>query len=97
VRVEVDLYLPHDADVLRALALLGREEGVDVRVDDVEPDAIKLVAGATAPSAAERPALAAGLRVSCLEQLRREGLSSPRASPPPSRHDPSPATAPQTP
>jgi small-conductance mechanosensitive channel len=76
VRVEVALYLAPDADVLRALAVLGREEGVDVRVDEVEREGIRIVAGTTAPSRAERPAVAAGLRVSCLERLKREGLSS---------------------
>jgi small-conductance mechanosensitive channel len=80
VRVEVALYLAPDADVLRALAVLGREEGVDVKVDDVEKDAIRVVAGAWAPSASDRAAIEAGLRVSCLERLRHEGLSSPSAA-----------------
>lgn len=83
VRVEVALYLPPEADALRALAVLGREEGVDVRVDEIEKDAIRIVAGASAPSRAERPALEAGLRVSCLERLRHEGLSSTAPDPPP--------------
>jgi small-conductance mechanosensitive channel len=83
VSVEVALYLPPDADVLRALAVLGREEGVTVRIDEIEKDAIRIVAGATAPSSAERPALEAGLRVSCLERLRHEGLSSTAPDPPP--------------
>ena len=86
-RVEVALYVPPDADVIRALAVLGREEGVDVRVDEVEKDAIRIVAGATAPSRAERPALEAGLRVGCLERLQREGLSSTGPQGPPSRDD----------
>jgi small-conductance mechanosensitive channel len=86
-RVEVSLYLPPGADVMRALAVLGREDGVDVRVDEIEPEAIRIVAGATAPSRAERPALAAGLRVACLERLQREGLSSAGPEGPPSRDD----------
>ena len=76
VRVEVALYLTPEADPLRALAVLGREEGVEVRVDEVEKDAIRIVAATTAPSRADRPAVEAGLRVSCLERLRAEGLSS---------------------
>jgi len=88
VRVEVPLYLAPDADPIRALALLGREDGVDVRVDDVEKDAIRIVAGATAPTRAERPALEAGLRVACLERLQREGLSSTGPSRAPSRDEP---------
>ena len=87
VRVEVPLYIAPDADPMRALALIGREEGVDVRVDEVEKDAIRIVAGATAPSRAECPALEAGLRVSCLEQLQREGLSSGGPPGHPSRDD----------
>jgi small-conductance mechanosensitive channel len=94
VTVEVALYLAPGADPLRALALLGREDGVEVRVDEVEKDAVRIVASTTAPSAAERAGIAAGLRVSCLERLTREGLSS---TGPPPRHDPSPATAPQAP
>jgi small-conductance mechanosensitive channel len=93
VRVEVPLYLPPDADALRALAVIGREEGVDVRVDEVELEGIRIVAGTTAPSRAEWPAVAAGLRVSCLERLRREGLSSAAPEVPPSRNDPTPEKA----
>ena len=93
VRVEVALYLPPEADALRALAVLGREEGVDVRVDEIELEGIRIVAGATAPSRAERPAVAAGLRVSCLERLKREGLSSAGPEGPPSRDDSTPEKA----
>jgi small-conductance mechanosensitive channel len=94
-RVEVALYLAPDEDVMRALAVLGREEGVDVRVDEVEKDAVRIVAGATAPSRAEGPALEAGLRVSCLERLRLEGLSSARPAGGPPRDDLPPEKAPQ--
>jgi small-conductance mechanosensitive channel len=94
VRVEVTLYLPLEADPMRAVAALGREEGVDVRVDEIEKDAIRIVAGAVAPSRDECPAVAAGLRVSCLERLRREGLSSTAPETGPSRDDPPPETAP---
>jgi small-conductance mechanosensitive channel len=76
VRVEVSLYLPPDADVVRALAALGREEGIDVEVADVEKDAVRLTASAWAHSVGDRRALAAGLRVTCLERLKLEGLSS---------------------
>jgi small-conductance mechanosensitive channel len=76
VRVEVSLFLPPEADAMRAIRLLGAEQGVDAHVAEVDKDGVRLVAAAWAPSPAERGALAAGLRVSCLEQLRREGLSS---------------------
>jgi len=94
VRVEVALYLPPDADAIRALAVLGREDGVDVRVDEVEKDAIRVVAGATAPSRAERAALEAGLRLGCLERLQREGLSSAGPERAPSRDEPTPEKTP---
>ena len=97
VRVEVALYLPAGADPMRALAVLGREEGVDVRIDEVEKDAVRIVAGATAPSRAERAALEAGLRVSCLERLTREGLSSTGPERAPSRDDSQAETASQAP
>jgi small conductance mechanosensitive channel len=97
VRVEVVLYLPPDADVMRALAVIGREDGVDVRVDEMEKDAVRIVAGATAPGRADAPALEAGLRVSCLERLRVEGLSSTWPERAPARDDPPSEKAPQTP
>jgi small-conductance mechanosensitive channel len=87
VRVEVPLYLPPGADVVRALAVLGREDGVDVRVAEVEKDGIRIVAGATAPSRAERASVEAGLTVACLERLQREGLSSTGPDRAPSRDD----------
>ena len=45
-------------------------------VAEIDKDGVRLVAGTWARSAAERGPLAAGLRASCLEKLRREGLSS---------------------
>jgi hypothetical protein len=69
--------------VLASSAVLGLVVGVDARTDEIEKDAIRIVAGASAPSRAERPALEAGLRVGCLERLRHEGLSSTAPDPPP--------------
>lgn len=70
VRVEVSLWLPRDADAVRAVSLLGREEGLDAEIAEVDKDGIRLCARVWAPSAAERGAVEAGLRVSCLERLR---------------------------
>jgi small-conductance mechanosensitive channel len=75
VRVEVSVWLPPDVDVVRALRALRAEGGVDVEVAEIDKDAVRVVAGAWAP-ASDRRALAAGLRASCLERLRNEGLSS---------------------
>ena len=76
VRVEASVWIPPGADAVRALAVLGAEEGVDVSIAEIERDGVRLVAGTWARSYAERGAMAAGLRASCLERLRREGLSS---------------------
>lgn len=76
VRVEVAVWLPAGADVVRALRALRADGDVDVEVADIEKDGVKLTAGAWAHRAADRRALAAGLRASCLERLRSEGLSS---------------------
>ena len=76
VRVEVSVWLPPDADVVRAIGVLRAGGGVDVEVAEIEKDGVRVVAGTWAERAADRRALAAGLRVSCLERLRTEGLSS---------------------
>jgi small-conductance mechanosensitive channel len=80
VHVEVSVWIPPDADVSRALELLSGEPGVDVEVAEVERDGIRLSVGAWAESPTERGALAAGIRVRCLERLQREGLSSKTSS-----------------
>ena len=76
VRVEVSVWLPPDTDVVRALGALRAGGGVDVEVADVEKDAIRLMAATWADRPSDRLAIAAGLRASCLERLRSEGLSS---------------------
>lgn len=80
VRVEVSIWLPRDADAMRAVALLGREEGVDAEIAEVDKDGIRIAARAWAQSAAERGPLEAGLRVSCLERLRALDRDSPAAA-----------------
>jgi small-conductance mechanosensitive channel len=76
VRVEASLWIPPEADAMRALAVLGEEEDVDVSIAEVDKDGIRLVAGTWARDFQEQGAIAAGLRASCLERLQREGLSS---------------------
>jgi len=76
VRVEVSVWLAPEADVLRALGVLRGEGGVDVEVAEIEKDAVRVAVGMWAERAADSHALAAGLRASCLERLRTEGLSS---------------------
>jgi small-conductance mechanosensitive channel len=76
VRVEASLWIPPDADAMRAVAALNRQEDVQASVAEIDKDGVRLVAGTWARDASERGSVAAGLRVSCLEILRAEGLSS---------------------
>jgi small-conductance mechanosensitive channel len=75
VRVSVSVWLPPYADAGRALEVLGGED-IDVQVAEIDKDGVRLEVGTWARTYQERGALAAGLRARCLEQLRREGLSS---------------------
>jgi small-conductance mechanosensitive channel len=76
LRVEASVWLPPDTDVVRALGVLRVGDEVDVQVAEIEKDAVRIVVGTWTERAADRGALAAGLRVSCLERLKAEGLSS---------------------
>jgi small-conductance mechanosensitive channel len=76
VRVEVSVWLDAGTDVVRALGVLRTSGEVDVEVAEVEKDAVRVAVGTWAERAADRRAMAAGLRASCLERLRSEGLSS---------------------
>jgi len=76
VRVEVSVWLTPDTDVVRALGVLRGEGGVDVEVAEIEKDGVRVAIGMWAERAADARSLAAGLRASCLERLRTEGLSS---------------------
>ena len=76
VRVEVSVWLEPGADVIRALGALRTSEELDVAVADVETDGVRVAVGTWAERASDRGAIAAGLRASCLERLRSEGLSS---------------------
>src|ERR687895_593420 len=76
VRLEVSLWIPHEADAERALELLGEQEDVEVEVAEITPEGIRLTAGMWADSFEKRGPMEAGLRAGCLEKLQREGLSS---------------------
>ncbi|MBA2505863.1 MAG: mechanosensitive ion channel [Thermoleophilaceae bacterium] len=79
VHLEVALYVPHDADTARALAVLREVDGVeDAEVGEVIPGGVKLVASAWVGAVDERGALAARIRAGSLERLRSEGLLSSR-------------------
>lgn len=75
VRVEVSMWIPPGADAFKAVAVLGREPGVDAQIAEVERDGIRLAVGTWTTDPAERGAIEAGLRASSLDRLRGEGLS----------------------
>jgi small-conductance mechanosensitive channel len=74
VHVEVSLWIPVDADPVRALAALSEEADADVAVADMTPEGIQLTVGTWAPSAADRAETAAGLRVRCIERLQQASI-----------------------
>jgi small-conductance mechanosensitive channel len=76
VRVEVSVWIPPDADIVRAMGALRADGGVDVEVAEIEKDAVRIAVATWAERPSDRRAIAAGLRASCLERLRTEGLSS---------------------
>jgi small-conductance mechanosensitive channel len=76
VRVSVDVWIGRDVDALRAIAALRTDDDVDVSVAEIDKEGVRLSVGTWARNAAERGAIAAGLRASCLERLESAGLSS---------------------
>jgi small-conductance mechanosensitive channel len=74
VHVEVELWIPVDADPVRALATLSEEADADVAVADMTTEGIKLTVGAWASSAADRGETAAGLRLRCIERLQQASI-----------------------
>ena len=76
VRVEASVWIPREADAIRALSALRSDDDVDVSIAEIDKDGVRLVAGTWARDSSERGAIAAGLRASCLERLRSAGLSS---------------------
>jgi small-conductance mechanosensitive channel len=77
LKVEISVWIPPDADPVKALAVLRGGEDLEVSVAEIDKDGVRLAAVAWARTPAERGQMAAGLRVSCLERLRSAGLSSP--------------------
>jgi small-conductance mechanosensitive channel len=75
VRVEVDVWLPPSADAPRALEVLGELPDADVNVTEIDKEGVKLTVGTWAASADERGGLAARIRATCIERLKREGLA----------------------
>jgi small-conductance mechanosensitive channel len=75
-RVEVSVWIPPDTDLVRAMTTLRSAGDVDVEVAEIDKDAVRIAVRTWSERASDRGAIAAGLRASCLERLRTEGLSS---------------------
>jgi small-conductance mechanosensitive channel len=77
VHVEVSLWLPLDADVTRALAILGADpDAEEVEVAEVDKEGVRVVVRTWAKDADERGPVAARIRARSLERLRSDSISS---------------------
>ena len=74
VQVHVDVWLERDADVDRALAAL-EDDDVEVHVEEIATDGVRLCVTAWADAPRERGQVAARLRQESLRRLRTEALS----------------------
>ena len=81
VQVEVSVWLPPDADLDQAIALITDEdEQITATVAEVDKEGVRLSATTWAAAPAERGKAAAELRRRWLRLLREHGLSSVEAS-----------------
>jgi small-conductance mechanosensitive channel len=74
VEVVVDVWLPPDADVDRALDLLAHDD-VHARVAEITADGVRLTVSDWADTPAQRGELASALRQESLHRLRTDALS----------------------
>jgi small-conductance mechanosensitive channel len=74
IHVEVDLWLPLDADADEAVEVL-QEDSLEVRVAEVTSDGIRIAVGTEAANPNHRGAVAAKLRQDSLRKLRNKALS----------------------
>jgi small-conductance mechanosensitive channel len=81
VQVEVSVWLPPEADLDHAIALIEDEEqDITAAVAEVDKEGVRLTATTWAATPAERGKAAADLRRRWLRLLREHGLSSVEAS-----------------
>jgi small-conductance mechanosensitive channel len=81
VQVEVSVWLPPDADLDQAIALIADEdEAIKAAVAETDKEGVRLSATTWAATPAERGQTAAELRRRWLRLLREHGLSSVEAS-----------------
>lgn len=74
IRVEIDLWLPSDADADEALEQLQADD-VEARVAEITSDGIRLVVATDAATPHERIDVASKLRQDSLRKLRNKALS----------------------
>ncbi|HEX2087088.1 MAG TPA: hypothetical protein VHF89_15515, partial [Solirubrobacteraceae bacterium] len=75
VSVEVEVWLPHEIDELRALrAIADGVEGARPGIAEVNADGVVVSVGAPPVSVRERAGREAELRAKCLQALREAGL-----------------------
>jgi len=77
IALDVHVWLPPGADVVRAIDALQAETGQDVSVAEVVPWGIRLDVGGQPSPPPERAAREAELRLQCARRLQAEGLLAP--------------------
>jgi small-conductance mechanosensitive channel len=81
VGLDVEIWLPPEADADRALTALREETGQTVTVAEVTVEGVRLAVGGERVPPPERPRREAELRATCLKRLRADGLLA-TATPP---------------
>jgi small-conductance mechanosensitive channel len=76
VALDVAVWLPPEADVERAIAVLANETGQDVTVAEQVPWGVRLAVGGDPVPPPEKAVREAELRRQCLKRLREDGLMS---------------------
>jgi small-conductance mechanosensitive channel len=76
VALDVAVWLPPEADVERAIAVLANVSGQDVTVAEAVPWGVRLAVGSDPVPPPEKAAREAALRRQCLKRLREERLMS---------------------
>ncbi len=74
VSLDVTIWVPPEADVEQAIAVLSNETGQDVSVAEQVPWGVRLTVGGDPVPPPDRAAAEAALRRQCLARLRSEGL-----------------------
>jgi small-conductance mechanosensitive channel len=74
VSLDVTIWVPPEADVEQAIAVLSNETGQDVSVAEQVPWGVRLAVGGDPVPPPDRAAAEAALRRQCLARLRSEGL-----------------------